>query len=308
MEGNFLIILLKWRKKMKISKKQIQETLYVTVGSFLLAVSINTILLPNKIVAGGANGISVVINYLFGINPALVLYAINIPLLVLCFLLLGKEVGIKTIYGSLLYPFFVAITTDLPALTHNIFLATLFGGILTGIGLGLEFRGNASTGGTAIISQIVNKYFKISLGVSILFVDGLVILSALYVFNTDTVLYSLICLYIIGRVVDFVQLGFVRSKNVLIISPKYAEIKEKILVDLDKGITMIPIEGGYQQNKSMLMMTVVSEKDFIKIKENVLAIDEHAFIVSMNASEVFGRGFSLKRMAEEYGIESNNLS
>ncbi|MDA9471264.1 YitT family protein [Enterococcus sp. 5H] len=292
---------------MKFSKRQIQDTLYVTIGSFILAVSINSILLPNKIVAGGANGISVVINYLFGINPAIVLYAINLPLLVLCFALLGKEVGIKTIYGSLIYPFFVGITTHLPVLTHNIFLATLFGGILTGIGLGLEFRGNASTGGTAIISQIVNKYFKISLGVSILFVDGLVILSALYVFNTDTVLFSLICLYIIGRVVDMVQVGFVRSKNVLIISPKYAEIKEKILIGLDKGITMIPIEGGYQQNKSMLMMTVISEKDFVKIKESVLAIDEQAFIVSMNASEVFGRGFSLKKIAEEYGIEAGNL-
>lgn len=293
--------------KMKFTKRQIQDTLYVTIGSFILAVSINSILLPNKIVAGGANGISVVINYLFGINPAIVLYAINLPLLVLCFALLGKEVGIKTIYGSLIYPFFVGITTHLPVLTHNIFLATLFGGILTGIGLGLEFRGNASTGGTAIISQIVNKYFKISLGVSILFVDGLVILSALYVFNTDTVLFSLICLYIIGRVVDMVQVGFVRSKNVLIISPKYAEIKEKILIGLDKGITMIPIEGGYQQNKSMLMMTVISEKDFVKIKESVLAIDEQAFIVSMNASEVFGRGFSLKKIAEEYGIEAGNL-
>lgn len=293
--------------KMKFSKRQIQDTLYVTIGSFILAVSINSILLPNKIVAGGANGISVVINYLFGINPAIVLYAINLPLLVLCFALLGKEVGIKTIYGSLIYPFFVGITTHLPVLTHNIFLATLFGGILTGIGLGLEFRGNASTGGTAIISQIVNKYFKISLGVSILFVDGLVILSALYVFNTDTVLFSLICLYIIGRVVDMVQVGFIRSKNVLIISPKYAEIKEKILIGLDKGITMIPIEGGYQQNKSMLMMTVISEKDFVKIKESVLAIDEQAFIVSMNASEVFGRGFSLKKIAEEYGIEAGNL-
>lgn len=292
---------------MKFSRRQIQDTLYVTIGSFILAVSINSILLPNKIVAGGANGISVVINYLFGLNPAIVLYAINLPLLVLCFLLLGKEVGIKTIYGSLIYPFFVGITTNLPVLTHNIFLATLFGGILTGIGLGLEFRGNASTGGTAIISQIVNKYFKISLGVSILFVDGLVILSALYVFNTDTVLFSLICLYIIGRVVDMVQVGFVRSKNVLIISPKYAEIKEKILIGLDKGITMIPIEGGYQQNKSMLMMTVISEKDFVKIKESVLAIDEHAFIVSMNASEVFGRGFSLKKIAEDYGIEAGNL-
>lgn len=295
------------RVKMKFTKRQIQDTLYVTIGSFILAVSINSILLPNKIVAGGANGISVVINYLFGINPAIVLYAINLPLLVLCFALLGKEVGIKTIYGSLIYPFFVGITTHLPVLTHNIFLATLFGGILTGIGLGLEFRGNASTGGTAIISQIVNKYFKISLGVSILFVDGLVILSALYVFNTDTVLFSLICLYIIGRVVDMVQVGFVRSKNVLIISPKYAEIKEKILIGLDKGITMIPIEGGYQQNKSMLMMTVISEKDFVKIKESVLAIDEQAFIVSMNASEVFGRGFSLKKIAEEYGIEAGNL-
>ncbi|OEG16947.1 hypothetical protein BCR25_03440 [Enterococcus termitis] len=293
--------------KMKFTKRQIQDTLYVTIGSFILAVSINSVLLPNKIVAGGANGISVVINHLFGISPALVLYAINLPLLILCFLLLGKDVGIKTIYGSLIYPFFVGITANFPVLTHNIFLATLFGGILTGIGLGLEFRGNASTGGTAIISQIVNKYFKISLGVSILFVDGLVILSALYVFNTDTVLFSLICLYIIGRVVDMVQVGFVRSKNVLIISPKYMEIKEKILIDMDKGLTMIPIEGGYQQNKSMLMMTVISEKDFSRIKEDVLAIDEEAFIVSMNASEVFGRGFSLKKIAEEYGIETNNL-
>lgn len=292
---------------MKFTKRQIQDTLYVTIGSFILAVSINSILLPNKIVAGGANGISVVINYLFGTNPALVLYAINLPLLLLCFLLLGKEVGIKTIYGSLIYPFFVGVTTHLPVLTHNIFLATIFGGILTGIGLGLEFRGNASTGGTAIISQIVNKYFKISLGVSILFVDGLVILSALFVFNTDTVLFSLICLYLIGRVVDMVQVGFVRSKNVMIISPKYAEIKEKILVDMDKGLTMVPIEGGYQKNPSMLMMTVISEKDFAKIKENVLAIDEEAFIVSMNASEVFGKGFSLKKIAEDYGIEANNL-
>lgn len=290
-----------------IQKKQFLDTLYVTLGSLVLAISINCILLPNKLVAGGASGISVVINYLFGINPAIVLYAINLPLLALCFFLLGKEVGIKTIYGGLIYPFFVGITTDLPALTHNLFLATIFGGVLTGIGLGLEFRGNASTGGTAIISQIVNKYFNISLGVSILFVDGLVILSALYVFDIDTVLFSLICLYLIGRVVDLVQVGFARSKNVLIISPKYMEIKEKVLVELDKGLTMIPIEGGYQKEKSMLLMSVISEKDFSKMKEHVLAIDEQAFIVSMNASEVFGRGFSLKKMAEEYGIETNNL-
>ena len=293
--------------KALIQKKQLQDALYVTIGSLVLALSINCILLPNKIVAGGASGISVVINYLFGINPAIILYAINVPLLVLCFFLLGRDVGIKTIYGGLIYPFFVGITTDFPVLTHNIFLATIFGGILTGIGLGLEFRGNASTGGTAIISQIVNKYFNISLGVSILFVDGFVILSALYVFDIDTVLFSLICLYIIGRVVDLVQVGFARSKNVLIISPNYMEIKEKVLIELDKGLTMIPVEGGYQKESSMLLMSVISEKDFSKMKEQILAIDEQAFIVSMNASEVLGRGFSLKKMAEEYGIETSNF-
>ncbi|HRL51481.1 MAG TPA: YitT family protein, partial [Enterococcus aquimarinus] len=172
--------------------QRLKETLYVTLGAFILAISVNLIFLPNQIVAGGASGLSIVLNELFGWNVALTLYAINIPLLILCFLLLGKDVGFKTIYGSLINPFFIAITGSLPPLTNNIFLATLYGGVLTGIGLGLVFRGNASTGGSAIISQIVNKYFKISLGVSVFVVDGFVIATALFVFTKDTVLFSLI--------------------------------------------------------------------------------------------------------------------
>ena len=260
--------------------QRLKDTAYVTVGAFILAISINAVLLPNKLVAGGANGISIVINYVFGISPAIVLYAINIPLLVLCFLLLGKEVGVKTIYGSLIYPFFVGITSGMPVLTHNIFLAALFGGIITGAGLGLVFRGNASTGGTAIISQIVNKYFKVSLGIAILFVDGLVILSAMYAFNADIVLFSLICLFTIGRVVDMIQVGLVRSKNVMIISPKYVAIQERLLRELDKGVTLVPIEGGYRNAKGMLLMTVIREKDFPRLKEAILEIDEEAFLIS----------------------------
>lgn len=276
----------------------IKDGLSVTIGAFLLAISINSILLPSSIVAGGANGISIVLYHLFGFSPALILYVINIPLLLLCFLLLGKEVGVKTIFGSLIYPFFVGITADFPVFTTNLLLAAIFGGIFTGVGLGLVFKGKASTGGTAIISQIVNKYFKIPLGISILFVDGLVILFGLYAFNVDTILFSLICLFVIGRVVDAIQVGLVRSKNVLIISPKFEDMKADILEQLDKGVTMIPIEGGYQRGQSMLLMTVIKEKDFAQLKENLLEIDEHAFIVSMNASEVFGRGFSLKKVID----------
>lgn len=290
-----------------LTQQRVKDALYVTAGAFILAISINAVLLPNKLVAGGANGISIVFNYFFDISPAIVLYTINIPLLILCFLLLGKETGLKTIYGSLIYPFFVEITAGMPGLTHNVFLAALAGGIITGVGLGFVFRGNASTGGTAIISQIVNKYLKIPLGVAILFVDGLVILSAFFAFNADIVMYSLICLFIIGRMVDMIQVGLVRSKNVMIISPKYEEIQATLLRELDKGVTLVPIEGGYRNAKGMLLMTVIREKDFSRIKESILEIDEQAFLISMNASEVYGRGFSLKKVAESYGIETNNL-
>ena len=283
--------------------QRLKETLYVTVGAFILAISVNLIFLPNQIVAGGASGLSIVLNELFGWNVALTLYAINIPLLILCFLLLGKDVGLKTIYGSLINPFFIAITGSLPPLTNSIFLATLYGGVLTGIGLGLVFRGNASTGGSAIISQIVNKYFKISLGVSVFVVDGFVIATALFVFTKDTVLFSLISLLIIGRVIDRVQVGVLRSKNLFIISDKYEAIHQIFIKELDKGVTLLPIEGGYTQKQGKIIMTVIPEKEFMAIKEAILAIDETAFFVALDASEVNGRGFSVKRMMEDYSVE-----
>lgn len=283
--------------------KRLKESLYVTLGAFILAISVNLIFLPNQIVAGGASGLSIVLNELFGWNVALTLYAINIPLLILCFLLLGKDVGLKTIYGSLINPFFIAITGSLPPLTNNIFLATLYGGVLTGIGLGLVFRGNASTGGSAIISQIVNKYFKISLGVSVFVVDGFVIATALFVFTKDTVLFSLISLFIIGRVIDRVQVGVLRSKNLFIISDKYEAIHQIFIKELDKGVTLLPIEGGYTQKQGKIIMTVIPEKEFMAIKEAILAIDETAFFVALDASEVNGRGFSVKRMMEDYSVE-----
>lgn len=283
--------------------KRLKETLYVTLGAFILAISVNLIFLPNQIVAGGASGLSIVLNELFGWNVALTLYAINIPLLMLCFLLLGKDVGLKTIYGSLINPFFIAITGSLTPLTNNIFLATLYGGVLTGIGLGLVFRGNASTGGSAIISQIVNKYFKISLGVSVFVVDGFVIATALFVFTKDTVLFSLISLFIIGRVIDRVQVGVLRSKNLFIISDKYEAIHQIFIKELDKGVTLLPIEGGYTQKQGKIIMTVIPEKEFMAIKEAILAIDETAFFVALDASEVNGRGFSVKRMMEDYSVE-----
>ena len=275
-----------------------KDYIYVTIGSLILAVTMNTVLLPNHLVAGGASGISVVLNHAFGWDAALTLYAINIPLLVLCFLLLGKTTGIKTIYGSLIFPFFVGVSAGLPTVTHNVTLAAVFGGVFAGIGIGLEFRGSASTGGTAIIAQVVNKYFHVPLGASVWVVDGLVILSAFIAFDIDVVLFSLICLFVIGRVIDLVQAGPVRSRNVFIISKDYLVMKDQLTNALDKGVTMMPIESGYHGKEGMMLMTVVHEKDFSHVKEALQEIDSEAFIISMPANEVLGRGFDLKRVME----------
>lgn len=269
---------------------------FVTVGALFLALSMHAFMEPNNIVAGGATGISIIVSYLFHIPSYAVLYAINLPLLVLCFWLLGKEVGMKTIYGSLIFPFFAWLVQEIPALTSNLLLAAVFGGVTTGIGLGLVFKGNASTGGTAIISQIVNVYFKIPLGLSVSIVDGAVIVLALLAFDVELVMYSLITLFIIGRVVDLVQMSFNRSKNVMIISQYPKEITEMVVRKMDRGLTKFEVEGGFDQNKKVMLMCVLPEKEFHTLKEEVLAIDSHAFVVVMPASEVMGKGFSLSRM------------
>ncbi|WP_101773382.1 YitT family protein [Peptostreptococcus faecalis] len=287
--------------------QRLKELLYVTIGALLLGISINSILLQNKIVAGGANGVSIILNNLFEWNVAIILYSINIPLLIICYFLLGKEVFLKTVYGSMIYPFFVGITASVPILTNNLLLGAIYGGVTTGVGLGLVFWGNASTGGTAILAQILNKYFHISLGLAIFILDSVIIMTAMLVFNTNLVLYSLICLFIIGRVIDMVQVGFIRSKTILIISEKYMVINEMLIRDQNKGTTLIPMQGGYANNKSKMIMAVIYDKDFHKIKESILDIDEMAFIVALNASEVSGRGFSLKKITENYGVESNSI-
>ncbi|HIZ54242.1 MAG TPA: YitT family protein [Candidatus Enterococcus avicola] len=284
-------------------KQRIQDTIYVTIGAFILALAVNIVYLPNQIVAGGASGLSIVLNDLFGWDVAMTLYAINVPLLALCFLLLGKEVGLKTIYGSLVNPFFIWMTASVPPLTNNIFLAALYGGILTGVGLGLVFRGNASTGGSAIVTQIVHKFTNMSLGVAVFVVDGIIIATALFAFPKDTVLFSVISLFIIGRVVDRIQVGMSRSKNLFIISKKYEDIHQLFIKELDKGVTLVPIEGGYTNEPGKLIMAVIPESDFVQVKEAILAIDEAAFFVSLEASEVNGRGFSLKRIMEDYSVD-----
>ncbi|WP_207653225.1 YitT family protein [Peptostreptococcus faecalis] len=285
--------------------QKLKDFLYVTAGTLLIGIAINSVLLHNKIIAGGAKGVSIILNSLYGWNVSLVLFSINIPLLIICYFLLGKKIFFKTAYGSLAFPLFVGLTSGIPILTQDLMLGSIYGGIITGLGLGLVFLGNASTGGTAILAQILNKYFNISLGTAVFSIDSMVVMSALIAFNKTIVMYSLICLFIIGRVVDAVQVGFVGVKTILIISESYVTINEILIKVQKKDTTLIPMEGGYASHKGKMIMAVIYDKDFNRVKKSVLDIDEKAFIVTLNASEVSNKSLSLKKITENYVSKGN---
>ncbi|GEK91488.1 YitT family protein [Alkalibacterium kapii] len=283
---------------LRIAKKytlSLVDYVYIIFGSFLAAVSFQVFLLPNNIVSGGVTGLSVSANAVFGWDPAFFQYGLNIPLLIFCFVALGKEAGYKTILSSLLLPFFLSFIGDWDPVTKEPLLAAIFGGGVTGLGIGIVFRAKSSTGGTSILIQVLYQYLHLPLGISTLLVDGVVILVALLVFDAETVMFSMIALYIVSRTIDLVQLGFNRNKNVFIISDNPGDIRDEILHSMERGVTNLGIRGGYGNSDKDMLMAVIQEREFTLLKEVVLKADADAFVVAMPASEVLGRGFSLHK-------------
>lgn len=285
-------------------KIRMMDIFYVTLGSFITAIGFNTLFLENNIASGGMGGLAVSFNALFGWNPSTFLFATNIPLLILCLTFLGKETFVKTFYGSWIYPLAVKLTSGLPTITTNPLLAAIFGGIVAGIGLGMVFWGKSSTGGTGIPTQMLNKYTPLSLAVSMTIVDGISVAMGFLAFDTDTVMYSIIALAVISYVVGIMENGFNSSKNIMIISNNNDSIRQYIIKKANRGVTQIPVKGGLNSSDKMMLMTTINSHELPKMQQEILAIDEAAFVVVTPASHVMGRGFSLTK---HYSNENDDV-
>jgi uncharacterized membrane-anchored protein YitT (DUF2179 family) len=267
------------------------EYVYVLVGSAIIALSFNVFLLPNQIASGGVSGISTIFLSVFGWEPAYVQWAFNIPLFIAGVILLGKQFGMKTLVGTIFLPFVVFITKDIEPWTNDALLSSLFGGIGVGLGLGIVFRGNASTGGTDLAAQIINKYTGLTLGTCVVLIDGLIVIAAAIVFDIERGLYALIALYVTSKTIDLIQIGFGRSKTAMIITNKQEEIREGILNKIDRGVTKLSAYGGFTDDERPVLMCVVDQREFTKLKQLVKTLDPSAFVVVMDAAEVLGEGF-----------------
>ncbi|WP_033827831.1 YitT family protein [Bacillus andreraoultii] len=282
------------RAKYKFQQPFVEKVLsyiYVLIGAAIVALSFNVFLLPNEVASGGVSGISTILNGVFGWEPAYVQWAFNIPLFIAGVVVLGYQYGIKTLIGTIFLPFVVFLTKDFEPWTMNPMLASLFGGMGIGFGIGIVFRGNASTGGTDLAAQILAKYTGISLGKCVAIIDGLIVISAAIVFNIEKGLFALIGLFVTSKTIDLVQIGWNRSKMVLIITEKEEEVKLAILEEIDRGLTKLKSYGGYTDVERHTMMVVVDQTEFTGLKQLVRGIDPNAFVVVVDASEVLGQGF-----------------
>ncbi len=267
------------------------EYIYIIIGAAIVAVGFNVFLLPNEVASGGVSGISTILKGLFDWNPGFVQYAFNVPLFIAGVIFLGKQFGARSLVGTLTLPMFVLLTSHWEPATLNPLLGALFGGISVGVGLGIVFRGNASTGGTDLAAQIITKYTGFSLGTSVMLIDGLIVLSAALVFDIEKGLYALIGLFVTTKTIDIIQLGFSQSKMVYIITNKQEEIRDAIYTEVNRGVTKLPAIGGYTEQERPILLVVVYQTEFSRLKHVVKSVDPTAFIIVSDAYEVLGEGF-----------------
>ncbi|WP_100374022.1 YitT family protein [Bacillus sp. FJAT-45037] len=280
------------REPRKPLTQSIIDYTYILLGSAIVALSFNLFLLPNKIASGGVSGISTLLTYTVGFEPAYTLWAFNIPLFILgIFLLGGFKYGIKTLVGTVFLPLVVFLSRDWSVGIEDPLLGALFGGIGVGLGLGTVFRANASTGGTDLAAQIAQKYTGLSIGFCVFVIDGLIVLTSALVFGLELALYALIALFVTGKTIDIVQMGVGYAKVALIISSHQEEVRQSIIKDVDRGVTKLSGYGGYTDAERPVLMCVVNQQEVTKLKQIVRAVDPKAFVVVTNATEVLGEGF-----------------
>lgn len=277
------------------TKSQFVQYIYILVGSAIVGVTYNMFLLPAKLAAGGISGLSTILFEVYQISPALTQFAINIPIFILGWLILGKDFSWKSLVGITFLPFVIFLTEDIPFTVTNPFLASVYGGILLGVGLGIVYKGNGSTGGTTAAAQILKHFTKISSGLSQLIIDGFVVITSIFVFSLELTLFALIAIFLSSKAIDFVELRTASNKLVLIITNEEDKIQSIIHNEIDRGMTKVRSIGGYSNLKQTMILCVTEQQEAIKLKKKLQMETPEAFVIFINASEILGRGFSVDK-------------
>ena len=281
-----------------VRKNVLKEFLFIFAGTFIMAVATNVFYKANNIVTGGITGLSIVIHYLssnflhYGIPLWLTTILLNIPLLILGLKINGRKFIIRTVVAIFSLSLMLALTKNFKVEDFDMTISAVFGGLLTGIGLGLVFRNGATTGGTDLTASIINSKNKQFPVPGIMFcIDSCVIATGFFTFGATNAMYAIIAEFITSRVLDMVLEGFLLSKSVFIISEKTDEISKVILEELGRGVTSISGRGMYTRQEKNILFCVTNKKEVFSLKVMIKTIDPDAFVIVFDAHEVLGNGF-----------------
>lgn len=274
----------------------VRDYLVMTIGAICIAVSVNLFLAPNDVVTGGITGIAIMLNDRLGTPIGLLALLFNIPLLIVGFRFLGGFVfGVRTVYTTVVLSF--AIDLLAPYVGRYVhaprdpLLYTLYGGLLDGVGTGLVFRVQGTTGGIDIIGRFLQRWRGIPMGRSLLTINALVFAVAAYLFPLDKVLYALLVAFVSGRTIDVVLEGASYARQALIITLRPDAIRSAILHNLGRGVTLLEGQGGYTATQRAVLLSVVAQSEISMVKAIVRDCDPDAFVVFSSVNEVLGEGF-----------------
>lgn len=272
-------------------KKWIIEFFGILIGTAIMGIALNLFLVPNKLAAGGISGLGIVLYHLYSIPVSLIIIIGNVPIFILGWIVLGRKMVSRSFLGMLILPFMVEAFIFLPNLTEDLLLASLYGGVVFGVGIWMVFRVKSSTGGTALAALILNKISGFPVGQCMLVSDILIIAFAGIVFGLEVAMYAAIALFISSWVIDIIQEGFGITKIAMIISDRSEVIKNSIFDELERGVTIVPIEGGYTGDRRNMLMCVITRAQVSHLKGIVSREDNDAFMIIGNAGETLGEGF-----------------
>ena len=274
-------------------KKLISEYLFISLGCIVMAMGVSLFLLPNELSTGGFSGIATILYYLCGFPLGSTMLILNIPLLLIAYFKIGKQLFFRSIYGTVIFSVLVDILDKVETLTHDKFLGCIYGGILMGIGTAIVLKYKASTGGSDLLSYVIREYKPQYRSSNLILVtDAIIITLNVFFFRTVEVgLYSAIAIFLMGKMIDLIFEGINFTKVVLIISPMYKEIAEKIGNEVNRGSTGLYSRGMYTNEEKMTLLCVGSRTESYVIESIAKNVDRTSFIIILNAREVLGKGF-----------------
>lgn len=281
------------------SKNLFRRYFLLVIGLFIYSVTYNSFFVRNNLVFGGSSSIATIFKDY--VSPPITILFISIVSLLLSFIFMGKKFAIRTLVGAILFPLFVSLTSTivLPIPKDDIMLVAICGAVLIGFANGIIGRTGLSSGGLDSIVHIISKKAKISVGKSYMFFNGLIVLTGGYKFGWRVLLYALIILYIISIVSDKVIMSISMNKTFFIVTSKVEDIKEFILNNLSRGVTVLDAKGGYTENNQEVIMAVIPSSEYFKAKEGILAIDPDAFFTISDSYQVFGQDSHRKKKGKE---------